>query len=72
MTRGEGAKERVDQGEPFKFLVHPPVPISCQNNTLMEKNNILLKFDNGPKATNWPSILGGPNSWSWGRVISVV
>ena len=32
------------------------------------KNHILLKFDNGPKATNWPSILGGPNFWSWGRV----
>jgi hypothetical protein len=29
-----------------------------------------MKFDNGPKATNWPSILGGPNSWSWGRVRS--
>ena len=29
-----------------------------------------MKFDNGPKATNWPSILGGPNSWSWGRVKS--
>jgi hypothetical protein len=35
-----------------------------------EKKNILMKFDNGPKATNWPSILGGPNSWSWGRVRS--
>jgi hypothetical protein len=29
-----------------------------------------MKFDNGPKTTNWPSILGGPNSWSWGRVRS--
>jgi hypothetical protein len=29
-----------------------------------------MKFDNGPKATNWPSILGGPNSWSWGHVRS--
>ena len=27
-----------------------------------------MKFDNDPKAMNWPSILGGPNSWSWGRV----
>ena len=71
MTRREEAKERVDQREPFKFLIHPAVPISCQNNTLMEeKNHILLKFDNRPKATNRPSILGGPNSWSWGRVIS--
>ena len=61
MTREED-KERVDQEEPFRFLVHPPVLIFCQNNTLM-KNHILLKFDNGPKATNWPSILGGPNSW---------
>ena len=34
------------------------------------KNNILMKFDNDPKATNWPSILGGPNSWSWGHVRS--
>ena len=69
MMRREEAKERVDQGEPFKFLIHPPVPISYQNNTLM-KNHILLKFGNGPKATNWPSILGGPNSWSRGRVRS--
>ena len=69
MTRREEDKERVDQEEPFKFLIHPPVPISCQNNTLM-KNHILLKFGNGPKAMNWPSILGRPNSWSWGRVKS--
>jgi hypothetical protein len=63
MMRREEHKERVDQGEPFIFLIHPPVLISCQN-------NILMKFDNGPKATRWPSILGEPNSWSWGRVRS--
>ena len=63
MTRREEHRERVDQGRPFIFLIHPPVLISCQK-------NILMKFDNGPKATNWPSILGGPNSWSWGRIRS--
>ena len=40
MTRREEAKERVDQEEPFKFLIRPPVPISRQNNTLMNKKII--------------------------------
>jgi hypothetical protein len=30
MTRREERKEIVDQGEPFIFLIHPPVLISCQ------------------------------------------
>ena len=51
MTRKQEDKEKVDQEEPFIFLIHPLVLISSQNNTLME-NPILLKFDNGPKATN--------------------
>ena len=54
MTRREEDKEIVDQEE----------PISCQISTLMKKNHTLLKFNNGPKAMNWLSILGGPNSWS--------
>ena len=37
MTRREEDKERVDQEEMFNFLIHPPVVISCQNNTLMKK-----------------------------------
>jgi hypothetical protein len=38
MMRIEEHKERVDQGEPFKFLIHPPVLISRQNNILLKKN----------------------------------
>jgi hypothetical protein len=63
MMRRKEDKEIVDQGESIIFLIHPSVLISCQK-------NILMKFDNGPKTTKWPSILGGPNSWSWGRVRS--
>ena len=69
MTRREEAKEKVDQEEPFNFQSTPPVPISCQNTTLMTKPIFLLKVGNGPKAMNWPTILGGPNYWSRGRVI---
>jgi hypothetical protein len=51
MTRREEHKERVDQGEPFRFLIHPPVLIPCQKNILMKKyfnekyfnENILMK-----------------------------
>ena len=36
MTIREEDKERVDQEEPFKFLIHPPVLISSQNNIVMK------------------------------------
>jgi hypothetical protein len=39
-----------------------------QNKYYTKKDHNIMKSRNSPKAKNWPSIIGGPNFWSAGRV----